>query len=217
MSDNYLGHNVFAWTGPSFLWCFYVFWISIYEVYSFKIQWNFSAFRHIIQSKQSKFKAYENFPKFRRFRFCPITKIENSVISEYFFFTSKFERSYNLDAKTTTNFMRQELKDQDMFWLKKWEFSRFLSSWFCPIPKIENSEISESALLLQILRFVLISDSETIKMNWHKNLKVKICFQKKKIKFPRFLSFQFFSTPKIDNSEISESLLLLQILIVVVT
>ena len=159
----------------------------------------------------------KTFRNFGIFRFCPITKIENSVISVIFFFTSKFGRSYNLDAKTTTNFKRQELKDQDIFWLKKWELPSFLSSWFCPIPKIEHSEILKSVLLLQILRLVLISDSETTKMNWHKNLKVKICFQKKNIKFPRFLSFQFCSTPKIDNSEISESLLLLQILIVALT
>ena len=34
---------------------------------------------------------------------------------------------------------------------KKREFPRFPSFRFCPIPKIENSEISESFLLLQIL------------------------------------------------------------------
>ena len=41
-----------------------VFWISKYEVYSFKIKWKFSAFWHLMQSKQSKFKANENFPGF---------------------------------------------------------------------------------------------------------------------------------------------------------
>ena len=35
--------------------------------------------------------------------------------------------------------------------------------------------------------------------------------------FPRFPSFRFCSTPKIENSEILESVLLLQILIAVVT
>ena len=68
-----------------------------------------------MQSKQSKFKADENFPRFWRFRFCPRPKIENSDISKFFFFTSNFERSYNLDAKTTTNFIKQKLKDQDKF------------------------------------------------------------------------------------------------------
>ena len=129
-----------------------------------------------MQSKQSKFKADESFLRFRRFRFCPIFGIKTSDISEFFFFTSNFERSYNLDAKTTTNFIKQKLKDQDMFWLKKWKFPRFLISRFCPIPKIENPEISESVLLLHILKFVLISDSEVTKMNWYKNLKAKICF-----------------------------------------
>ena len=36
-------------------------------------------------------------------------------------------------------------------------------------------------------------------------------------KFPRFPSFRFYATPKIENSEISESVLVLQILIEVVT
>ena len=49
-----------------------------------------------------------------------------------------------------------------------------------------------------------------------KNLKVKICFYLKKWKFPRFPSFPFCPTPKIENSEISESVLLLQIFTVVV-
>ena len=38
-----------------------------------------------------------------------------------------------------------------LFHKKKKQFSRFPSSGFCPIPKIENSEISESFLLLQLL------------------------------------------------------------------
>ena len=41
--------------------------------------------------------------------------------------------------------------------------------------------------------------------------------KKKKIKFLRFPSFRFCPKPKIKNSEISESFLLLQVLIVVVT
>ena len=42
----------------------------------------------------------------------------------------------------TKNQMRQKLKGQPSF-------------WFCPIPKIKNSEILESLLLLQILAEVL--------------------------------------------------------------
>ena len=65
--------------------------------------------------KQSKFKFKTNFPRFPSFQFCPIPKIGNSDISEIFFFNSNFKRSYNLDAKTTKNLMRQKFKDQDMF------------------------------------------------------------------------------------------------------
>ena len=68
-----------------FMVFFFFFWITKYEVYSFKIQWKFSAFQHLMQLKQSKFKPDENFPRFPSFRFCPIPKIENSGISEFFF------------------------------------------------------------------------------------------------------------------------------------
>ena len=52
-----------------FRWCVYfpffiVFWISKYQVYSFKIRWKCSAFRYLMQLKQSKFKAKESFPRF---------------------------------------------------------------------------------------------------------------------------------------------------------
>ena len=70
--------------------------------------------------------------------------------------------------------MRQILKDQDMFWLENWKFPRFPSFRFCPIPKIQKLEISESVFLLQILRSVGISDSDTTKMDWYKNLNIKI-------------------------------------------
>ena len=73
--------------------------------------------------------------------------------------------------------MRQKLKDQDMFWLEKVKISEVFEFSILPYTEnFENSEISESVLLLQILRFTVISDSETTKMNWYKNLKVKICF-----------------------------------------
>ena len=125
---------LFYW--PSFLWCFYFFWISKYEVHSFKIRWKFSAFRRSMQSKQSKFKADKNFPRFPSFRFYPIPKIKNSDIPEKSFFTSNFEKSCNLDAKKTKNFMRQKLKDQDMFWLEKVKISEV--SEFSILPYTQN-------------------------------------------------------------------------------
>ena len=55
------------------------------------------------------------------------------------------------------------------------------------------------------------------KINWDKNLKFKICFQKKQWKFSRFPSFRFCPIAKIKNLEILENVLLLEILTVVVT
>ena len=71
--------------------------------------------------------------------------------------TSNFDSSYNSRFKN----------DKDMNWAKIWKVliwfkkkkkfpCRLLSFRFCPIPKIENSEISEICLLLQILTAVLI-------------------------------------------------------------
>ena len=51
-------------------------------------------------------------------------------------------------------------------------------------------------------------------MTSNKKCNFKIKFNNKKQKFPRFPSFRFYSTPKIENSEISESFILLQLLVV---
>ena len=60
--------------------------ISKYEVYFLKIQWKCSAFGHLMQSKQSKFKADENFARFPSFQFCLMGQIKNLETSEIFFF-----------------------------------------------------------------------------------------------------------------------------------
>ena len=51
---------------------------------------------------------------------------------------------------------------------QKEKFPRFSGFRFCPIPKIENSEISEISLLLQILTVVVDSLTFKKKMNWDK-------------------------------------------------
>ena len=66
------------------------------------------------------------------------------------FFTSNFERSCNLDAKTTKKLLRQKRKRQDT------QFPRFPSFRFCPIPKMKNLEISENILSPQTLTVVVI-------------------------------------------------------------
>ena len=67
-----------------FLCSVFILWISKYEVCSFKIQWKFSTFRRLFQSKQSKFKANENYPTFPSFWFCLYGQIENSEILRSF-------------------------------------------------------------------------------------------------------------------------------------
>ena len=46
---------------------------------------------------------------------------------------------------------------------KKCQFPRFPSFRFCPIPKIENSEILESFLLL---KFLVVYETQNLKTDW---------------------------------------------------
>ena len=102
---------------------------------------------------------------------------------------------------------------------KKCQFPIYPSYRFCPIPKIENSEISESFLLL---KFLVLYETQNLKTDWKmtpkkKTLAFSCRLRREKCQFPRFPSFRFCPIPKIENSEISESVLLLQILTVFVT
>ena len=92
-------------------------------------------------------------------------------------------------------------------------------SEFSVLPYIQNQKIGNLGKCFLTLKFDSCCNlsSETAKMNWVKNLKVKKWIKKKEIKFPRFPSFRFCSIPKIENLEISESVALLQILKVVAT
>ena len=47
---------------------------------------------------------------------------------------------------------------------KNIKFSKFLSFWFGPIPKIKNSKISEISLFFQILTIAITQDLKTTKM-----------------------------------------------------
>ena len=67
-------------------------------------------------------------------------------------FTSNFVSRCKNDKKLTET----KLKGQDMLLEeKKRKLPRFPSFRLCPAPKIENSEISESVLLFQILTVVV--------------------------------------------------------------
>ena len=65
-------------------------------------------------------------------------------------FTSNFDSSCNLRFRNNKNELRQKLKVIKWIEKKKRKLPRFPSFRFFSIPKIENSEISESALLLQV-------------------------------------------------------------------
>ena len=72
----------------------------------------------------------------------------------YCSFTSNFASCCNLRFTNGKNELRQKLKGQDML-LEEKKIPRFSSFRFFPIPKMENSEISESCRLLQILTVVV--------------------------------------------------------------
>lgn len=106
---------------------------------------------------------------------------------------------------------------------KKRRFPRFPSFRFCPIYRIENSETSESSLLLQVLTVMVSQELETTKRELRQKLKgfsskdFMIWFQKQKKKFSEvsnimFPSFLFGPLPKIKSLEISESFLLLNVI-----
>ena len=84
-----------------------------------------------IKKKQTK--------TFRDFRVFDFTQDQKLGYLGKFFFTSKFERSCNLVAKTTKNVMRQKLKDQDMFCSEKGKISEV--SEFSILPYAQNRKL----------------------------------------------------------------------------
>ena len=80
-----------------FFMVFLFLWISKYEIYSFKIQWKFSALRHLLQPKQSKFKAHENFPRFSIFDFVYRVKLKTWKPLKFSFFLLKHRKLRNFN------------------------------------------------------------------------------------------------------------------------
>ena len=146
----------------------------------------------------------------------PYTQNRNLGTLGNLFFTSNFERSCNLDAKTTKNLPRQKLKGQDMLLLKKVKISEV--SEFSILSYTQNRKLENIGKRCFTSNF---DSSCNLRFRNNKNqlrqkLKVIKWMKKKKRKLPRFPSFRFSSILKIENSEILESVLLLQILTVVV-
>ena len=92
----------------------------------------------------------KNFRDFRVFDFAlyPRSKTRKS---RKFFFTLNYDTDYNsrFENIKKVNWDKTERFQYDLE--QKGKFPRFLSFWFCSIPKIENSEVSENSLLIQIL------------------------------------------------------------------
>ena len=92
----------------------------------------------------------KNFRDFQVFDFAlyPRSKTRKS---RKFFFTLNYDTDYNSRFENTkkVNWDKTERFQYDLE--QKGKFPRFLSFWFCSIPKIENSEVSENSLLIQIL------------------------------------------------------------------
>ena len=125
------------------------------------------------------------------------------------YFSSTFVSIWNRRSKTKKLHKKKGTVTLRCDLIGKKQFPRFPSFWFRPIPKIENSEISESFILLKLL-----VEYETQNDLKEKNFNFTMWFEKKKCSFPRFSSFRFCPILEIENLETSESFRLLQIFIV---
>ena len=84
-----------------------------------------------------------------------------------FYFTSRNSRYENLQVTIMKKLklLRCPKTKRSRYGLrKKYIYPRFPCFRFCPIPKIENSEISEICLFLQILTVVINQDLKTTKI-----------------------------------------------------
>ena len=125
------------------------------------------------------------------------------------YFSSTFVSIWNRRSKTKKLHKKKGTVTLRCGLIGKKQFPRFPSFWFRPIPKIENSEISESFILLKLL--VVYETQNDLK---EKNFNFTTWFEKKKCSFPRFPSFRFCPILEIENLETSKSFRLLQIFIV---
>ena len=131
-------------------------------------------------------------------------------------FTSNFDSCCNLRFRNNKNELRQKLKSQDMLLEEKKKVSEI--SEFSILPYTQNRKLGD----LGKCSFTSDFDSccnlrfRNDKNELRQKRKVIKGIKKKERELPRFPSFRFCSIPKIENSKISESVLLLQIMTVVV-
>ena len=135
-------------------------------------------------------------------QFCPIPKIENSEISEICLFLQILTVVINQDLKTTkiwtgwkTERFRYDLKGKT----KIYEIPRVFDFALHPISKTWKSW---KFCLPRILTLVVTEGLETPK-KWTETRTKSFRYDlEQNQKFPRFASFWFCPTPRIENSEI---------------
>ena len=132
-------------------------------------------------------------------------------------FTSNFDSNCDLRFRNDKNELRWKLQDKDMLLEEKQKIPEIAE--FSILSYTQNQKLGN----LRKCSFNWNFESScnlrfrNDKNELRQNLKVIKWIKKKKRKLPRFPSFRFCSIPKIENSEISKSVLLLQILTVLVT
>ena len=129
-------NRVLFFMGPLFYGVFISFELVNMRSILLKFDGNFQLSDVQCNRNNQNLKQTKIFRDFRVSDFAQYPKSKTRISREIFFFTSNFEKSCNLDAKKTKNFMRQKLKDQDMFWLEKVKISEV--SEFSILPYTQN-------------------------------------------------------------------------------
>ena len=114
---------------------------SLFFAFNFNFTSRISRYKNLKVIKMKKLKLM-----CQSFWFYPTPNTENSKISEISLLLKSLTLVETQDLKQK-NELRQKLKGHNKVH-KKWTFPRFQSFWFCPIPKIKNSEILQICLLL---------------------------------------------------------------------
>ena len=152
--------------------------------------------------QQQQLKKSENFWGFKVFDFVlyPKRKLRNHGKCS---FTSNFNSSFNLRFRNYKNELRQKLKGQYMLIEEKKKISEISVGQNRKLGNLGKSSFNSNFHRSCNLR------CRNDKNELRQKLKVIKWIKKKKRRLPRFPSFRFCSIPKNENSEISESVLLL--------
>ena len=124
--------------------------IWFWDKHNFVVEVAFKGYGMLLVEKVKMSEVFE-------FSICPTSKIEILDISESVVLLQIWQYSCNLSCKNDKNLTETKtLRSRYAFREKKRKLLRFPSFWFCPTPKIENLEISDSVLLLQTLTVTVV-------------------------------------------------------------